>query len=81
MSEITKPSEVFAFVAPRPCGCVCQAATPRGLVDMIKNKHFREQMDAGKIRTVMTREEWMSLPWKCEKCEPKKQSCRRLLDE
>ncbi len=62
-------NEVFAFVALRPCGCVCQAATPTALADMMRDKHFREQMKAGKIRSVMNRDEWDALPWKCNVCE------------
>ena len=64
-------NEVFAFVALRPCGCVCQAAAPRALKDAMKSKHFRGQMEAGQIRTVADREEWMQLKWKCGQCNGK----------
>lgn len=62
-------AEVFAFVAFRPCGCACQAATQRALGDAMKTKHFREQMAAGKVRAVMNREEWMAIPWNCDVCK------------
>lgn len=62
--------EVFAFVALKPCGCVCQAATPRALGDMMKNKHFREQMKQGKVKAIPDREAWLALPWKCKVCKP-----------
>lgn len=59
---------VFAFVAFKPCGCVAQAATERGLVDAMKSKHFRAEMQAGRVRTVKDRDEWLKLPWKCAAC-------------
>lgn len=62
--------EVFAFVALKPCGCVAQACTPHVLGETMRKKFFREQMAAGKIRTVKDREEWMKLPWKCAACKP-----------
>lgn len=69
---MTHPTyEVFAFVALRPCGCVCQAAAPTLLADMMKNKHFRAEMNAGRVKSVMSREEWMALPWKCAACKDK----------
>lgn len=61
--------EIFAFVALRPCGCVCQACTPHALAAAMRNRHFKEQMKAGKIRTIANREEWDKLSWKCSKPE------------
>lgn len=64
-------NEIFAFVAFRPCGCVCAAATPEALADMLKRKGImRDEMQAGRVRTVANREEWMALPWRCEVCGP-----------
>lgn len=64
--------DVFAFVAFKPCGCVCQAATPQALDDMMRNQHFKAEMKASRVRTVKDREEWLALPWKCEVCKPAK---------
>lgn len=60
----------FAYVTFKPCGCVAQAATPAGMADMMRNRFFKEQMQAGKVRTVFSREEWLALPWKCAVCRP-----------
>lgn len=64
--------EVFAYVSLAPCGCARQAATPRGLSSMLmESKQFRQQMEEGKIKAVLTREEWEAMPWRCDVCQPK----------
>jgi hypothetical protein len=63
-------AEVFAYIAVRECGCVCHAAAPSAVPDSLKEKFFRQEWEAGKVRIVETREEWLSLPWRCPTCEP-----------
>lgn len=71
-------SEVFAYMTFRECGCACQATTPVGLPDMLKDKFFKAEWAAGRVRSVMDRDEWNAIPWRCPTCEPilKKQSER-----
>ncbi len=63
-------NEVFCFVAVKPCGCMAEACMPNRLRESMRTKWFRDQMDAGKVRSVPTREEFNAIPLTCVKCEP-----------
>lgn len=68
---MAKTAEVFAFVGVYPCGCAFFFCTPEHLADSLSDEgaeHLRETMAAGRVRSVMTREEFESVSWKCELC-------------
>lgn len=60
-------AEVFAFVALRPCGCIAAA----GSADYVE----RHGLDKSRL-TPVSREEWLTLPWKCATCETGRKKCQ-----
>lgn len=64
-------AEELGYVARRPCGCLCMAATVHAVQESAETrKEIAEMMAEGLSIERMSYPDIRKAPWRCEKCRP-----------
>jgi hypothetical protein len=69
-------ARVWGYVGVRECGCAFFCAMPHRMADAVADEdaaHLREAMADGRIRSVMSSDEFAAFSWRCSRCKPESQ--------